>query len=118
MRDAPIQLIGLPGWTVVQGGNNIVLAKSISSENSSGVITLFSLVVDNFKWHVIYTHDSPVPVDCPVLAGVPSSISSISDILEIVKVVDGAKICLGNNNCKYRQLKEWDIGKFYDRKSQ
>lgn len=118
LRDVPCRLNNLPeGWAIVQA-SDIVISKNTWIEASSQAISLFSVVVKkDFSWHITYGQGVSVSPVTPLLANLPTTINDISDVFEIVRVVDTARLCCGNNDTKYSNLREWKDGKFYDMKS-
>lgn len=75
----------------------------------------FSLhVQDNFQWHLSVHGQQLRTISCPLIEQLPSTLKSIANIEQVLTLVNGAKICNGNPDEKFRSLSVARKGRFMD----
>ena len=102
------------GWTSAIVNGNLVLIKVHSgTADKSIVLYLVSVLVD-FTWRV-RRGEREVPRECELLIGSPELLQSVEAVTQILQLLDGCKLCVGNEDECFSELIAWRGGKFMDR---
>ena len=68
----------------------------------------------DFHWQFV-CHEKPVsPAACPLIARLPSTLESVSDIEEALALLNDARLCEGNADEKFLLLAKTRKGRFMD----
>ena len=102
------------GWTSAVVNGSLVLIKVHSgTADESTVLYLVSVSVD-FTWRV-RRGEREVPRECELLIGSPELLQSVEAVTQILQLLDGCKLCIGNEDECFSELIAWRGGKFMDR---
>ena len=75
----------------------------------------FSLhVQDDFHWHLSCHGQQLRTIVCPLIEQLPSTLESLANIEQVLTLVNGAKVCQGNPDEKFRDLSIAQKGRFMD----
>ena len=99
------------GWTSAVVNGSLVLIKVHSgTADESTVLYLVSVSVD-FTWRV-RRGEREVPRECELLIGSPELLQSVEAVTQILQLLDGCKLCIGNEDECFFELIAWRGGKF------
>ena len=71
-------------------------------------------IQDDFHWRFVCYGRLVLPVTCPLLASVPSTLKLVTDLEQVLALLDGSKICEGNADEKFQVLSKARKGRFMD----
>ena len=93
--------------------SGLVLCKARAQQALPGVgIGLTLRIEPSLSWHLFLS--SEMINECSLLTPVPIVLNSVSLVVSLLKMVDGAQICLGNQDNTFLELSAHHKGVFLD----
>jgi hypothetical protein len=101
------------GWVLVEA-NEVVLAKSLYVLRDKQVTTTFSVIIkEDYFWDVALPYGISIP-KTSYLFQCYKSLNDIEGIVNVLQYLD-APICIGNDDDRFHDLKQWRAEKFLGR---
>ena len=106
------------GWVDVtehtDGAKEIVFCK-FSSKQSLVRVSYSVHITEDFQWRLICRGRSvPHPEACPLLRSVPSALKSVTDVVQILTLLNTSTVCEGNTDERFHCLSNSRKGHFMD----
>lgn len=119
LRERVTALGALPaGWVDVtehtDATKEIVFCK-FSSKQSLVRVSYSVHITEDFQWRLICRGRSvPHPEACPLLRSVPSALKSVTDVVQILTLLNTSTVCEGNADERFHCLSNSRKGRFMD----